>query len=160
MRVYSNLSFQILLTTFVNICWPVTPVIRMPVLTTQYTELYCQGPLLGLIILLTYNLLLLLLCAVFGFLTRKMPENFNEALSILVSVSFTVFLWLVFLYTYFTAFYAVHQVTMLATCLLLNATITLLCFFVPKVYAAYFVTESKIKYSVTYATEAIAPGSN
>ena len=92
------------------------------------------------------NLILLLLCACFGFLTRKLPENFNEAWYIFVSVSSTAFLWLVFLPTYFTTFYAVHQAALLATCLILNATITLCCLFLPKIYSIFYMDESNMKF--------------
>ena len=56
------------------------------------------------------------------------------------------FLWFVFIPTYFTTFYTYHKSILLATCLILNATITLLLLFTPKVYAVYFVNENKIKY--------------
>lgn len=126
--------------------------LRMPVATERYSELYCNLPLTSLSVLLAYNIGLLLLCAIFGFLTRKLPENFNEAWYIFVSVATTSFLWMVFLPTYFTAFYAIDQAAMLATCLILNAVVTLLCLFIPKIYAVYYVEESKIKL-ITTTTE-------
>ena len=58
----------------------------------------------------------------------------------------TTFLWVVFIPTYFTTFYAYQKSILLATCLILNATITLLLLFCPKIYAVYFVNQSKIKY--------------
>ena len=93
-----------------------------------------------------------------GFLTRRLPENFNESWYIFVSVSTTTFLWMVFLPTYFTTFYAHYQVALLATSLILNASITLLCLYVPKIYAIYFIDEEQLKYasvavSVTGTTE-------
>ena len=150
--------FQALLTALVMFNLPVKPEVRM--LTENHPELSCQQPPLGFTILLTCNLLLLFACAVFGFLTRKLPENFNEAWYIFVSVSTEVFIWLVFLPTNFISISAVYQVAMMATCLVLNATITLSCFFVPKVYAAYFVAESKIKFAVTSVSARIASVSN
>ena len=144
------------LTTIVMVKQPVTPKVQMPMLTEKRVELSCQQPPLGFAILLTCNLLLLFLCAVFGFLTRKLPENFNEAWYIFVSVSTEVFIWLVFLPTNFISISAVYQVTMMAFCLVLNATITLLCFFVPKVYAVYFVAENKIKFAATSVPTASA----
>ena len=64
-----------------------------------------------------------------------------------ISVSTTTFMWMVFLPTYFTTFYAYHQAALLAFCLLLNASITLLCLYIPKIYAIYFIDEDKLTFS-------------
>ena len=85
--------------------------LRMPVPTERFVELFCNLPLVALLPPLSLNILLVCACAVYGFLTRKLPENFNESWYIFVSVATTLFLWLVFLPTYFTAFYASHQVS-------------------------------------------------
>ena len=135
---------------------PPTAVLRMPIRTEKYVELFCQLPLGGFIGCLSYNLFFILLCAVFGFLTRKLPENFNESWYIFVSVSTTTFLWLVFLPTYFTTFYAYYQAALLAFCLFLNATVTLLCLYLPKLYAVYFVDEDNLLFGTVTAT-ATAP---
>ena len=123
---------------------PPTTSLRMPVLTVRYVELYCNLPLKGLLPMVTFNLLLLSLCALFGFLTRKLPENFNESWYIFVSVSTTLFLWGVFLPTYFNTFYIVYRVVLLSCCLIINATVTLTCLFVPKMYAVHFVGENTL----------------
>ena len=125
---------------------PTEAVETMPIETQPYLELYCKLELRALLIPLVYNLVVILLCAVHGFLTRSLPENFNESKYIFVSVMTTTFLWVVFIPTYFTTFYAYQKSILLATCLILNATITLLLLFFPKIYAVYFVNESKIKY--------------
>lgn len=119
---------------------------KMPIETQPYLELYCKLELRGLLIPLVYNLIIISLCAIHGFLTRSLPENFNESKYIFVSVMTTMFLWIVFVPTYFTTFYVYHKSILLATCLILNATITLLLLFTPKIYAVYFVEDSKIKY--------------
>ena len=118
----------------------------MPIETQPYLELYCKLELRSLLIPLVYNLVIILLCAAHGFLTRSLPENFNESKYIFVSVMTTTFIWIVFIPTYFTTFYAYYKSILLATCLILNATITLLLLFIPKIYAVYFVNESKIQY--------------
>ena len=120
--------------------------VTMPVATEKYTELHCNLSIGGFCILLGYNLTILLLCAIFGYLTRKLPENFNETWYIFVSVATTAFLWLVFIPTYFTTFYAHQQAALLATCLLLNGTITMLCLFVPKLYAIFYIEEKDLTY--------------
>ena len=116
-----------------------------PVRTTEYVELLCNMPLMSLVIPLSFNISLLLLCAVFGFLTRKLPDNFNESWYIFISVSTTIFIWIAFLPTYLMAFYAYHKAALLALALILNASVTILCLFVPKIYALYFVDEKNIK---------------
>ena len=128
----------------------------MQVPTEKHVELFCDLPLEGLLVPLGYNLALIILCALYGFLTRKLPENFNESWYIFISVSTTSFLWIVFLPTYFTTFYAYHQAALLAFCLILNASITLLCLYVPKIYAIYFVDEGQLKYSGTGTTASMS----
>ena len=71
---------------------------------------------------------------------------------IFVSVSTTTFLWLVFLPTYFSAFYSYHQSALLAFCLILNATITLLSLYAPKLYAIYYVDQDMIEFGATQAS--------
>ena len=125
------------------------PKLQMPIPTKRLVELYCAMPMEVFMTPIIYNIVLILLCALHGFLTRSLPENFNESKFIFVSVSTTSFLWTVFLPTYFTTFYTYHQAAILAFCLILNATITLLCLFVPKVYAVYFIDETNIKFSTS-----------
>jgi len=89
-------------------------------------------------------LVLVIGCAGHAFLTRKLPENFNESWYIFVSVATTSFLWVVFLPTYFSMFEAYLQSALLAFCLFVNGTVTLFCLYLPKVYAIYFVDEDDI----------------
>ncbi len=125
------------------------PELKVSVSTQKHVELYCHRPLIGFLAPLCYNLLLLFLCAIYGFLTRKLPENFNESWYIFVSVATTSFLWLVLLPTYFSTFYTYHQAAILGACLILNATVTLLCLFIPKLYAIYFVNDDRIKIQIS-----------
>ena len=119
--------------------------IQMPVPTERYVELLCDLPLYNLVVPLSYNLLLLLLCAIFGFLTRKLPDNFNESWYIFISVTTTLFVWIAFLPTYFVSFYAYHKAALLALALILNSAVTALCLFAPKLYALFYVDEKMIK---------------
>ena len=132
------------------------PKLQMPIPTKRLVELYCAMLMEVFMTPIIYNIILILLCAVHGFLTRSLPENFNESKFIFVSVSTTCFLWTVFLPTYFTTFYTYLQAAILAFCLILNATITLLCLFVPKVYAVYFIDETSIKFSTTGSLKTIS----
>ena len=150
--------FQMLLFAMTNVIDQVEATVTMPVAIEKYTELHCKLSIGAFGILLGYNLTMLLLCAIFGYLTRKLPENFNETWYIFVSVATTAFLWLVFIPTYFTAFYAHHQAALLATCLLLNGTITMLCLFVPKLYAIFYIEEKDLKFG-QHTTTTVGPTS-
>ncbi len=119
----------------------------MKVPVEKHVELYCDLPLIGFLTPLAYNVALILLCSVYAFLTRKLPENFNESWYIFISVATTSFLWIAFLPSYFITFYAYHQAALLAFCLFLNASIPLLCLYFPKIYAIYFVDEKNITFS-------------
>ena len=120
---------------------------QMPVLTENFVELVCHIPQEALFIPLGYNLFLLFVCAVFGFLTRKLPYNFNESWYIFISVTTTLFVWIAFLPTYFMAFYAYHKAALLALALILNALVPAICLFAPKIYAVFYVPEDKINTS-------------
>ena len=101
----------------------------------------------GILSPLSYNLLLTVISAGLGFLTRKLPDNFNESWYIFVSVCTTLFLWIAVLPTYFTAFYAYHKAILLAFALYLNSTLSLICLFGPKLYAVYYMADTEIKVS-------------
>lgn len=117
----------------------------MPVRTDEYVELVCTWEETAMLIPLSYNLGLLLLCALYGFLTRKLPDNFNESWYIFISVCTTAFLWIAFLPTYYSAFYAFHKSVLLAVAIILNVTVVMICLFVPKLYALWFLEEGDIK---------------
>lgn len=133
--------------------------LRMQIPTVKFVERVCLIPLVSFIIPLAYNLVLILASAVFGFLTRKLPENFNESWYIFVSVATTTFLWTVFLPTYFTTFYASHQTAVLASCLILNAVVSLFCLYLPKLYAVYFLDENQyvVNNTMTKASARVQP---
>ncbi len=64
------LSFQLVLSTLSMILDPPEALERMPVPTEKLVELYCHLPIRALSIPLSFNLLLVILCAGHGFLTR------------------------------------------------------------------------------------------
>ena len=125
--------------------YPITAHLSMPVRTEQYVELSCEQDQIGLLVPLSWNLFLLALCSVIAFLTRKLPDNFNESWYILLSVTMTLFIWIAFLPTYYAAFFASHKAALLALALILNGMVTLVCLFLPKLYALAFVPDAEIK---------------
>ncbi|KAH9514732.1 hypothetical protein Btru_023450 [Bulinus truncatus] len=118
-----------------------TPTARhtQPVPTEKYVELSCDMTVPGLISFLTYNLILVCLCSVFAFKTRKLPDNFNESRFISMCVSTTLIIWLAFITTYFTASRDFVRVTVLSVTLLLNHTVAVVFLYAPKIYAAVYV---------------------
>ena len=123
----------------------------MPTPFVEYVELYCDKPVVWFVVPLAYNIVLMTVCAVLGFLTRRLPENFNESAFIFVSVATTLFAWVVFIPAYFSASYAYLQSAILAFCLLLNTFVTIGCQFLRVVYAVFFVPPESIRFS-TVAT--------
>lgn len=117
----------------------------MPFPDINYVTLQCHLLDIHLVLPLSYNLFFLFLCAVFGFLTRRVPENFSESWYIFISVTTNLFIWVAFIPTYFLAFYTYHRVALLSFALVLNAKVMAVCIFFPKVYAIYFVDENTIK---------------
>lgn len=125
--------------------WPVEATEEMPAVTVKYVERFCDQEMIGLILPLSFNMFIIFLCCVIAFLTRKLPDNFNESWFILLSVSATLFVWIAFLPTYFYAFYASHKAALLGLSLILNGLITVVCFFATKIYALVYIDEKDIK---------------
>lgn len=91
---------------------------------------------------LSYNVLLVILCTFYAVRTRRLPDNFNESRFISFCAYTTVIMWMAFIPTYFASATSKQQVIILSTALLINASVMLLCLFVPKLYALYFVEAS------------------
>ncbi|CAH1780392.1 unnamed protein product [Owenia fusiformis] len=148
----------ILIQIVVSVCLTAVlpPVVtrNQPVLTEKFVELLCWIPLESLIAPLVYNLVLIIICSYYGFKTRFLPDNFNESRFIFFSVSTTLFLWIAFLPTYFTASSAYHKATLLSALLILNASVTLLVLFLPKLYAIYYISEDHMKFTPSFLTVA------
>lgn len=63
--------------------------------------LTCKVSTFSLIMSLVYNMILIILCTLYAFKTRKIPENFNEAKYIGFTMYSTCIVWLAFLPIYF-----------------------------------------------------------
>ena len=103
-------------------------------------ELICgESPVIGQLITLGYNFLLLLITIYFAFRARKVPQNFNEARFINLTVYSLFILWLAFILTYYAtaSLGTIYQTGSLVIAIILNATITLCSLFVPKLYFLY-----------------------
>ena len=125
--------------------WPARATDWMPIKTRNYVELFCDVPEITLIVGTGYNLLLITACSVFAFVARGLPDNFNESWYIFLCVMTTLFIWIAFFTTYFSAFYVVYKAALLAAALILNSLVVLVAFFGPKIYAIAFIPDENIK---------------
>ncbi|GAB0098135.1 Metabotropic glutamate receptor [Sergentomyia squamirostris] len=101
--------------------------------------LTCKVSTFSLIMSLVYNMILIILCTLYAFKTRKIPENFNEAKYIGFTMYSTCIVWLAFLPIYFGTNndYKI-QISSMCMCLSISASVALACLFTPKVYLVIF----------------------
>ncbi|KAI8781906.1 metabotropic glutamate receptor 3, partial [Biomphalaria glabrata] len=97
--------------------------------------LKCRASQIATIVSLFYNIFLIILCTVYAFKTRKIPQNFNEAKYIAFTMYSTCIVWCAFVPIYFGANHDFKiEVTSLCMCVNISATVALFCLFAPKVY--------------------------
>ncbi|XP_064639819.1 metabotropic glutamate receptor-like [Lineus longissimus] len=140
---------MVIISIVTSVLMPPAVIQQMHVPTERYVELLCHLPVKALVIPIGYNLILVLISAFYGFKTRKLPNNFNESRYIFFCVCSTIFLWIAFIPTYFAAFHATHKNILLALSLLLNSTMILLCIFITRIYALFYVEEEKMHFSIS-----------
>ena len=112
------------------------PSVKTMQLEDGTVELTCgESPYFGFSISLGYNLFLLVLTTYFAFLTRKVPDNFNEAKFINVTVYSLCVIWVGFLPAYFisTQFGTQYSSFFLLLAIILSASTTLGCLLLPKI---------------------------
>ena len=140
----SQLFFTILLVAVQIVIAVVWLVVERPSISFVYndftTELKCgESSLVGLSVSLGYNLILLVISTYFAFRTRKIPQNFNEARFINLTLYTLCIIWLAFIPTYFATarLGTTYQTSSLVLAIALSATTTLCCLFMPKIYFLY-----------------------
>ncbi|CAH1775467.1 unnamed protein product, partial [Owenia fusiformis] len=148
---FALITIQVGISVGVILTAPPDVIKRMPVETEKFVEVVCDFPMWSMIASIVYNLVLVLATAALAFLTRKLPDNFNETLHILLSVCATLFLWLSFVPTYFITYRAKHQQMLFSVMFMLTGLVSILCLFAPKIYAIMFIDESKITFSSTFS---------
>ncbi|EDV24563.1 uncharacterized protein TRIADDRAFT_11098, partial [Trichoplax adhaerens] len=99
-------------------------------------HLKCKHATTDMIISTSIDGTLIVLCTVFAFLTRHLPENYNEARFINFSMFAVIIVWLAFISAYFT-FKVNLQPVMLAITGYISVMATLLFVFVPKLYEIF-----------------------
>ncbi|KAG8233701.1 hypothetical protein J437_LFUL013353 [Ladona fulva] len=101
--------------------------------------LTCGVSTFSLMMSLVYNMVLIILCTLYAFKTRKIPENFNEAKYIGFTMYSTCIVWLAFIPIYFgTNNDYTIQISSMCMCIDISATVALGCLFTPKVYIVLF----------------------
>ncbi|XP_071793019.1 metabotropic glutamate receptor 1-like [Asterias amurensis] len=146
---------QLLISIVSVIVAPTLPKLYQPSKFDNYLEIFCNFGN-GFIASCVYNLLLILACCFYAFKTRKVPSNYNESKFIAVSVYSTLILCLAAVPVYTTAVAVIQKVATLCMALILNAYLTLVCVYLPKLYAVRFVDDLEISTGWRGATGATA----
>ena len=111
------------------------------------TDLLCgENPYIGFSVTLAYNLLLLIVTTYFAFRTRRVPQNFNEAKFINITVYSLCILWLAFIPMYFVSTSVLRtsfQMASLTIAIMLTATVCLCCLLAPKIYFLFSSKQQK-----------------
>uniref|UniRef100_A0A8C4RT10 Metabotropic glutamate receptor 3 n=1 Tax=Erpetoichthys calabaricus TaxID=27687 RepID=A0A8C4RT10_ERPCA len=99
----------------------------------------------SMLISLSYDVVLVILCTVYAFKTRKCPENFNEAKFIGFTMYTTCIIWLAFLPIFYvtSSDYRV-QITTMCISVSLSGFVVLGCMFAPKVHIIMFQPQKNV----------------
>ena len=100
----------------------------------DHTLLICSSKRKTMAITLAYNTILILISTVYAFKTRNLPQNFNEAKFITISMSVTCSVWLIFIPTYLSTTDAVLRAHLVSGILLLIGATTLGGMLLPRVF--------------------------
>uniref|UniRef100_A0A1I8JBB3 G_PROTEIN_RECEP_F3_4 domain-containing protein n=1 Tax=Macrostomum lignano TaxID=282301 RepID=A0A1I8JBB3_9PLAT len=105
----------------------------------DHKVLRCAVDDVAIVVSLLYNMILIVLCTLYAFKTRNIPENFNEAKYIAFTMYSTCIVWLAFIAIYFGSLRNFRiKLTSLCMCISISAAVTLGCMFAPKVYIVLF----------------------
>ncbi|KAI1888163.1 hypothetical protein AGOR_G00182200 [Albula goreensis] len=99
----------------------------------------------SMLLSLSYDVVLVVLCTVYAFKTRKCPENFNEAKFIGFTMYTTCIIWLAFLPIFYvtSSDYRVQTTTMCIS-VSLSGFVVLGCMFAPKVHIIMFQPQKNV----------------
>ncbi|XP_063052224.1 metabotropic glutamate receptor 3 [Engraulis encrasicolus] len=111
----------------------------------QMVILKCNVRDSSMLLSLSYDVLLVVLCTVYAFKTRKCPENFNEAKFIGFTMYTTCIIWLAFLPIFYvtSSDYRVQTTTMCIS-VSLSGFVVLGCMFAPKVHIIMFQPQKNV----------------
>ncbi|KAJ8245458.1 hypothetical protein GJAV_G00270960 [Gymnothorax javanicus] len=111
----------------------------------QTVILKCSVRDSSMLLSLSYDVVLVVLCTVYAFKTRKCPENFNEAKFIGFTMYTTCIIWLAFLPIFYvtSSDYRVQTTTMCIS-VSLSGFVVLGCMFAPKVHIIMFQPQKNV----------------
>ncbi len=113
------------------------PAYIYPLPRQKLALLYCKFNY-GFVSSCIVNLMIIIACCYFALRARKVPSNYNESKFIGISVYSTLVVCLAAIPVYTTAQGITQKVATLCMALLLNAYLTLICLYFPKLYAIHF----------------------
>jgi hypothetical protein len=133
------MSFLICIQVLIAVVWLAVepPSVETVQVNSRTVDLRCgESPYYGLPVSLAYNLFLLILSTYFAFQTRKVPDNFNEAKFINITMYSLCIIWLGFLPAYFVSvqFGTEYESFFLLLAIILSASTTLMCLLMPKIF--------------------------
>ena len=138
---------------------PPKVIITMPDPDEPRIELTCDESQTELIGAISWEICLIIICCIFAFVTRKLPENYNESRFITFCVFSSLVVFLSFAPAIFTSRDAFYKAIYSALGLVINGTVTLMCLFVVKLYALYFVDERELNIFTQSRTRSNVPTS-
>ncbi|XP_033124435.1 metabotropic glutamate receptor 7-like [Anneissia japonica] len=107
------------------------------------TVLICKIAFIELVGSLCYNLFLIICCTYYAFVSRKVPNNYNESRFINMSVYTTLIIWLGFIPSYFLIGDTLLRVSVMSLVMIFSAFVTLWFMFLPKIYAILYLNDEK-----------------
>ena len=123
---------------------------------TNSAVLKCgYSPIIYLVVSLGYNFALLIVSTSYAFRARKVPENFNETKYIGATLYTLCIIWISLFSVYFGTikFGTIFQATSLMIAIVLSATTTLLCIFMPKVFRLFSSLKEMLKNDTSTAAK-------
>uniref|UniRef100_A0A1I8JEP4 G_PROTEIN_RECEP_F3_4 domain-containing protein n=1 Tax=Macrostomum lignano TaxID=282301 RepID=A0A1I8JEP4_9PLAT len=112
----------------------------------DHKVLRCAVDDVAIVVSLLYNMILIVLCTLYAFKTRNIPENFNEAKYIAFTMYSTCIVWLAFIAIYFGSLRNFWiKLTSLCMCISISASVTLCCMFAPKIYIVLFQPHKNVR---------------
>ncbi|XP_072025081.1 metabotropic glutamate receptor 2-like [Amphiura filiformis] len=150
----ANGGLFIIIACFSALFAPTKPEYLFPAQRKPYLEVFCKFGY-GFLASCVYNLILIIACCYFALRARKVPSNYNESKFIAISVYSTLIVCMAAVPVYSTAVAVLQKVATLCMALLLNAYLTLVCIYLPKLYAIHFAGEDDLTI-VTWRTNTVS----
>ncbi|XP_062537506.1 metabotropic glutamate receptor 1-like isoform X2 [Armigeres subalbatus] len=134
------ISVEIAIAVFMLVLEPPSTEHQYP--NRQRTVLACNTTRIGIMVPLAFIFLLIILCTLYAWKTRNVPENFNEAKFIGFAMYTTCVIWVAFVPIYFGS---ESKIITMCICISLSAMVTLVFLFFPKLYIILIRPEKNIR---------------